>query len=196
MSSRNAELGTQRAEDAVEDRVLDAAARCLQLTGRVPIAELARQAGVSRPTVYRRFADSDAVLRALWHREIARLLQGMPRDISDRRTLVAHAVELADGISTHHVLGSTFSTEPGLMAHYIVDRLGTGQRALLQVMRDAIAAVQPGGTVRTGDPDELAAMVLLIAQSAIQSRRMIAEYLSDEAWRRELTHALDGYLKP
>jgi AcrR family transcriptional regulator len=193
MSSRNATL---EATDAVEERILDAAAGCLQLTGRVPIAEVARRAGISRPTVYRRFADSDAMLRALWHREIARLLHGLPRDISDRDTLVTRAVELADAVSTHPTLGSTFTTDPALMTHYIVERLGTGQRALLQVMRDAIAAVQPGGTVRAGAPDELAAMVLLIAQSAIQSRRMIADYLPDGAWRRELTHALDGYLKP
>jgi len=193
MSSRN----TAVAGD-VQERILDAAARYLHYspTGRAPIAELARQAGVSRPTVYRHFADSDAVLRALWLREITRLLDTTPRDITDRETLVAHAVELAEQVSTHHLLGSTFRTEQGLMAHYIVDRLGAGQRALLQVMRDAIVAVQPGGTVRAGEPDELAAMVLLIAQSAIQSRRMIAEFLPDAAWRRELARALDGYLKP
>jgi AcrR family transcriptional regulator len=197
MSSRNATV-EGHSEDDVEDRILDAAAHCLHYSpsGRAPIAELARQAGVSRPTVYRRFADSDAVLRALWLREITRLLADIPRDITDRPTLVTHAVELADRISTHHLLGSTFRTDQGLIAHYIVDRLGAGQRALLQVMRDAIAAVQPGGTVRAGDPEQLAAMVLLIAQSAIQSRRMIAEFLPDDAWRRELAHALDGYLKP
>jgi AcrR family transcriptional regulator len=179
-----------------EDRILDAAARCFQLTGRAPIAELARQAGVSRPTVYRRFEDSDAVLRALWHREIDRLLAGMRRDVADRRALVRQAVALAEQISTHDVLAPTFHTDAGLMSHYIVDQLGAGQRALLEVMRDAIARLQPGGTVRRGKPGELAAMVLLIAQSAIQSRQMIAEHLPDSAWRRELSRAIDGYLKP
>ena len=182
--------------NATDDRILDAAARCLQLTGRAPIAELARQAGVSRPTVYRRFEDSDAVLRALWHREIERLLAGVRREATDRRTLVAQAVRLAEQISTHDVLAPTFHTEAGLMTHYIVDRLGAGQRALLEVMRDAIARLQPGGTIRRGKPDELAAMVLLIAQSAIQSRGMIADHLPAAAWKRELSRALDGYLKP
>jgi AcrR family transcriptional regulator len=193
MSTRNVLLD---GEPDVADRILDAAARCLQVIGRAPVAEVARQAGVSRPTVYRRFADSAAILRALWQREIESLLAGLPHDLADRDALVAAAVELADAISAHHVLASTFVTEPGLMAHYIVDRLGAGQRALLVVMRDAIAAVQPGGSVRAGAPDELAAMVLLIAQSAIQSRHMIAEFLPDDAWRRELARALDGYLRP
>jgi AcrR family transcriptional regulator len=193
MSSRNATIDVD-----VEDRILDAAARVLQLSGtrRPPIAELARQAGVSRPTVYRRFADSDAVIRALWDREIGRLLADTPRRVDDRASLVAQAVELADRISTHETLAQTFSTDQRLIAHYIVDRLGAGQRALLHVLHDAIAVAQSGGTVRAGSPDELAAMTLLIAQSAIQSRRMNAEFLPATSWRRELAHALDGYLKP
>jgi AcrR family transcriptional regulator len=182
--------------NGAEDRILYAAARCFQLSGRAPIAEVARQAGVSRPTVYRRFEDSDAVLRALWHREIDRLLAGMRRDIRDRRSLVRQAVALADQISTHEVLAPTFHTDAGLMSRYIVEQLGAGQRALLEVMRDAIARLQPGGSVRRGKPGELAAMVLLIAQSAIQSRRMIAAELPDASWRRELGRAIDGYLKP
>jgi AcrR family transcriptional regulator len=185
-------------ESDVDDRILDAAARLLQLTGsrRPPIAELARQAGVSRPTVYRRYADGEAVIRALWEREIGRLLAETPRRADDRASLVAQAVELADRISSNETLGRTFSADQPLIARYIVDRLGGGQRALLLVLQDAIESAQAGGTVRAGHPTELAAMTLLIAQSAIQSRRMIAEFLSAESWRRELGRAIDGYLAP
>jgi AcrR family transcriptional regulator len=195
MSIRNVELDDR---PAVEDRILDAAARVLRLAPdrAVPIAELARQAGVSRPTVYRRFADSEAVIRALWQREIGRLLAATPRTGGDRAALVAQIVALADKISTHETLAPTLLTAQPLIARYIVDRLGAGQRALLQVLHDAIADVQQGGTIRAGEPGELAAMTLLIAQSAIQSRRMIAEHLPEPAWRRELTRALDGYLRP
>lgn len=192
MSSRNA---TIEAEPDVDDRILDAAARLLQLsTRKPPIAELARQAGVSRPTVYRRYADSEAVIRALWEREIARLLDETPRRAGGRAALVTQVVDLADRISTHETLGRMFSADQPLIARYIVDRLGGGQRVLLGVLREAIATGQAGGTVRKGRPDELAAMTLLIAQSAIQSRRMIAEFLPTKAWRRELARAIDGYL--
>jgi AcrR family transcriptional regulator len=191
MSSRNA------ATTDVRDRILDAAARMsVGSTRRPAIAELARQAGVSRPTVYRHFTDGDAVFRALWEREIRRLASEHPRQAETRTELVALVVDLADRISTHETLAPTFTAEPTLVARYILDRLGTGQQLLLDLLGDAIERIQPGGTVRPGDPDELAAMALLIAQSAIQSRRMIAAHLSDAAWRRELTHALDGYLKP
>jgi AcrR family transcriptional regulator len=193
MSSSNAALLAD-----VDDRILDAAARLLDVSaGRRPaIAELARLAGVSRPTVYRRYADSEAVLRALWEREIDRLLAATPRTGDDRGALVSQVVELADRISTHDTLSRTFTTEQQLITRYIVDRLGGGQRALLHVLHDAIIAAQQGGTVRRGNPDELAAMTLLIAQSAIQSRRMIAEFLPGASWRRELARAIDGYLAP
>ena len=195
MSSRNAPLDPT---PDVDDRILDAAARFLELTGtrRPPIAELARQAGVSRPTVYRRYADSEAVIRALWEREIGRLLADTPRRSDDRAALVAQVVDLADRISDNDTLGRTFSADQPLIARYIVDRLGGGQRALLSVLRDAIATAQQGGTVRAAKPEELAAMTLLIAQSAIQSRRMITEFLPADSWRRELARAVDGYLAP
>jgi AcrR family transcriptional regulator len=189
---------SRNAATAVDDRILDAAARLLQLTpGRpAPIAELARQAGVSRPTVYRRYADSEAVVRAVWQREIERLIATTPRAEDTREALVAQVVGLAERISTHETLAPTFTTEPALIVRYIVDRLGGGQRALLHVLEDAIGTVQRGGTIRPGDPSELAAMTLLIAQSAIQSRRMIADLLPGTSWRRELARALDGYLRP
>lgn len=191
MSSRNI------AEADAPTRILDAAASALAVSDRRPgIAELARRAGISRPTVYRHFADESAVFRALWDREIRRLLARTPRTGDDRGALVEQVVELADRLSSNQTLARTFVTEPTLVARYILDRLGTGQRALLDALRDAVADVQAGGTVRAGEPGELAAMVLLIAQSAIQSRRMIAEQLPGAAWRRELARALDGYLAP
>jgi len=182
----------------VEERILDAAARLVRLApGRpAPIAEVARQAGVSRPTVYRRFADGDAVVRALWQREVGRLIEATPRPADTRAALVAQIVELAERISTHEVLAPTFHTDQALIARYVVDYLGAAQRALLQVVEEEIATVQAGGTIRAGAPRELAAMTLLIAQSAILSRSMIAEYLDEGSWHRELAHALDGYLKP
>ena len=182
----------------VEERILDAAARLARIApGRpAPIAELARQAGVSRPTVYRRFADGDAVVRALWQREVGRLLEATPRTGDTRAALVEQVVELAERISTHEVLAPTFHTDQALIARYIVEYLGAAQRALLHVLEEEIAIVQRSKTVRSGSPRELAAMTLLIAQSAIQSRTMIAEYLPDASWRRELARALDGYLKP
>ena len=58
-----------------------------------------------------------------------------------------------------------------------------------------LARGQERGFVRGGDPAALAAMVLLIAQSAVQSAPLVAEWLDGEDWRAELTAALTGYLE-
>lgn len=57
------------------DRILDAAGRCFADKGvaRTSIGDIAREAGCSRPTVYRYFEDRDALRRAFVHREARRL---------------------------------------------------------------------------------------------------------------------------
>lgn len=207
MSSRNVSprtpatgRRTRRADHApveTRDRILDAAAHYGAVMHRQPaIAELARRAGVSRPTVYRYFADGDALFRALWEREIGNLLDANPFGGDDLGELVDRVVDLADLISTHEVLAPTFATDASTVARYIVDRFGTSQRLVFDRLRTAIERVQAAGGARDGKPDELTAMVMLIVQSAVQSRAMIAEFLDDDAWRRELAHALTGYLRP
>ena len=54
------------------DRILAAADSCVRDFGahRVTLAEIARRAGVSRPTVYRRWPDTRTILAALLTRRI------------------------------------------------------------------------------------------------------------------------------
>ena len=61
-------LSLSKAESVdVGDRILTAAASCVRDFGvqRVTLAEIARRAGVSRPTVYRRWQDTATILAAL-----------------------------------------------------------------------------------------------------------------------------------
>ena len=51
-------------DDEAVRRILDAAHRCIQRDGDVGIAEVAREVGVTRPTVYRYFATTDDLLVA------------------------------------------------------------------------------------------------------------------------------------
>jgi len=178
--------------------ILDAAAVLIKQRGvrGVRIAEVARQAGVSRPTVYRRWPDGHAIVAALLTREIQAIQASVPLDGTDRAALVTAIVETAVRIRDDDLLGGVLLTDPDVLAEYTVERLGTSQRGLLEAMRRAIRAGQQNGTVRRGRATELAAMVLLITQSTVQSHRMVAPLLPDRAWRRELANALDGYLRP
>ena len=50
--------------------------------------------------------------------------------------------------------------------------------------------------MRPGDLRQMAAMCLLITQSAIESAGMVEPVLDAEALAVELAHSLNGYLKP
>ena len=56
----------------VEDRILDAAveAAALHGIGRMSVADVAKRAGLSRPTVYKRFPSKDELVRATVEREV------------------------------------------------------------------------------------------------------------------------------
>ncbi|MFD8080996.1 TetR/AcrR family transcriptional regulator [Kitasatospora sp. NPDC059722] len=203
MSSSNA--GSPASQDApqsrsTDDAILDAAAELIVHLGvrRTQLAEIARRAGVSRPTVYRRWPDVKAVIGALLTREILVATQeGDVLDVHDRETFVDRVVEVAVRLRDHPVLGALLhSDDSDLLLEYVVERLGASQRGLLEALRTGIEQGQAHGSVRAGEPLELAAMVLLIAQSTVQSHRMVASLLPEAAWRRELARALNGYLAP
>ncbi|MBV6697384.1 TetR/AcrR family transcriptional regulator [Kitasatospora aureofaciens] len=199
MSSSNAESSAMQTPRSTDDAILDAAAELIVHLGvrRTQLAEIARRAGVSRPTVYRRWPDVKAVIGALLTREILATLDGVALDVRDRETVVERVVEVAVRLRDHPVLGALLhSADSDLLLEYVVERLGTSQRGLLEALRTGIEQGQAHGSIRAGEPVELAAMVLLIAQSTVQSHRMVASLLPEAAWRRELARALNGYLAP
>lgn len=183
---------------SVEDRVIDAAADCVVAFGvdRVTLAEIARRAGVSRPTVYRRWPDTRSILASLLTHRITNALNEIAVTGSDREAVVRRMVAMAGKLRDDAVIMSVLSTGPDLAMVYIAQRMGTSQQILLEAVADALAVAQRGGSVRAGNPRELAAMCVLIVQSAIQSAQMVAPVLDVDALDTELAHALNGYLCP
>ncbi|WP_405009355.1 TetR/AcrR family transcriptional regulator [Kitasatospora sp. NBC_01539] len=194
MSSSNESAGART--PTTDDAILDAAAHLVVHLGpqRTQLAEIARRAGVSRPTVYRRWPDVRAVIGALLTREIRRTQEQVTLDGDDREAFVEGVVEVAVRLRDNPVLGALLHSDT--LVEYVVERLGTSQRGLLDAIGAAVVQGQRHGSVRAGEPTELAAMVLLIAQSTVQSHRMVAHLLPEQAWRRELARALNGYLAP
>lgn len=163
---------------------------------RTTVSDIARRSGLSRQTVYRYWPDAQSVFAALVTRE---LVAALPTDLAADATLedtVRVFVETADRVRTMPLVERLRNTDPELFARYILERLGTSQRAIHAETARRLSAGQASGAVRAGDPAQLAAMVLLIAQSAVQSAPLVADWLPPEAWRAELTAALTGYLRP
>ena len=182
----------------VGDRILDAAASCVVAYGidRVTLAEIARRAGVSRPTIYRRWPDTQALLAALLTARIIGVLREVPSAGTGREALVERIVGVAERLRHDDVVMSVFHSAPELAMVYIAERLGTSQQILIEAVASELTAAQRDGSVRAGDPRQLAAMCLLITQSTIQSGQIVEPILDAEALAAELAHSLNGYLRP
>ena len=186
------------ADLSTEDRIIEAAAECVIAFGvdRVTLAEIARRAGVSRPTVYRRWPDTRSILASVLTVRITGALADIEAGGTDRRAVVRRIAALAGKLRDDDVIMSVLRTGPDLAMVYIAERMGTSQRILLEVLADALTTAQRDGSVRAGDPRQLAAMCVLIVQSAIQSAQLVAPILDVAALDRELAHTLNGYLQP
>jgi len=179
-----------------ESAILDAALAEVLTHGirRTTASDIARRCGIARQTLYRYWPDAQSVFAALVTRELLAALPPLPDATAGLDALVEAVVEAADRMRRMPLVDRLRDTDPELFARYILDRLGTSQRAIHAELARAITAGQRTGSVRAGQPTELAAMVLLIAQSAVQSAPLVAEWLPDGPWRGELFLALHGYL--
>ncbi|MCC3326325.1 TetR/AcrR family transcriptional regulator [Nocardia abscessus] len=177
--------------------ILDAARACVQEFGvrRTTLTEVARRAGVSRPTVYRRWPDTGALVAELLVRELRGIVaETMPAAGSARARLVEGVVAGAATVRSNPLFGKIFRTDTDLMLTYVFGRLGRNQRALIELFAAGIREGQQDGSIRDGDPERMATMLLLIAQSAVQSAGTVAALLAGEQLDTELRHAIDGYL--
>jgi AcrR family transcriptional regulator len=182
----------------IGDRILEAAAYCVVAYGvdRVTLAEIARRARVSRPTVYRRWPDTRSILAALLTTRIVGVLDEVPSRGVGREALVERIVAVAQRLRRDEVIMSVLLKAADLAMIYIAERLGTSQQILLDAVASDIKLAQEEGSVRSGDQRQLAAMCLLITQSTIQSGQIVAPILDADALDVELAHSLNGYLKP
>lgn len=182
----------------VGDRILTAAASCVRDFGvqRVTLAEIARRAGVSRPTVYRRWPDTATILAALLTDRITGAWREVPMRGTGRDALVQRITEVAGRLRRDELIRTVLRSAPELAMVYISDRLGTSQQILIDVLAEEIRKGQLHNSVRRADPRQLAAMIVLIAQSTIQSGQIVEPILDADALSDELAHTLNGYLCP
>lgn len=185
-------------ERSVEDTVLDAARSCILEHGvkRTTLAEIARRAKVSRPTVYRRWADTRAVVSSLLTREIGALIPGFDATASGRAQIVTAVGVAADRIRVHPLFVKILRSDPDVLATYILHRLGTSQSLIIEALTGLIVAGQRDSSIRAGDPATQATLVLLMVQSAVQSAEMVSERVPGVEVIRQMAFAVDTYLRP
>jgi AcrR family transcriptional regulator len=189
--------------------VLDAAEASLLAVGvrRTTLTDVARRAGVSRMTLYRRWPDlrslvSDVMTRE-WGRVVLAVLETSPppaaRDAPPAGSaagLVAHIVATIEAFRVNPLYRKIVETDPELLVPYVLDRRGAAQQAIVELLERDLATGQAAGAVRAGDPAALARMVLLVAQSFVLSADALGAGVPAAALTDELRRLLTGYLAP
>lgn len=187
-----------------QDPVLRAAYDCLLDVGmrRTTLTDVARRAGVSRMTVYRRYDDLSRLLSTLMTAEFEDLMDGVTREAAGLpHTRARVAAAITDGvaaISTHPLFRSVLRRDPDTLAPYVFERLGASQRSARDRLASVVAAGMSGrggdGSVRDGDPGLCALTLLLLAQSWVFSAAIVED--EDPRALGELRIAVDSYLAP
>ncbi|BCJ70774.1 hypothetical protein CS0771_03180 [Catellatospora sp. IY07-71] len=187
----------------VDDLVLDAARDCVLAYGvrRTTVTDVARRAGVSRMTVYRRWPDVQSLVADLmsreWHQVIVDAAAAAARAAGPLRArLVAQSTAAAARLRAHPLLRKILEVDPEILLPYMLDRRGGGQEEMLGFLQQTIAAGQAEGSVRAGDPALLARAVLLTAQSFVLSAPTVTDGHPLADLDGELTVLLDRYLAP
>jgi AcrR family transcriptional regulator len=136
------------------DPILDAArATVLDFgVGRATVSEVARRAGVSRMTVYRRHPDGAALLRALMAREFAAVLEQAERETAwlgtGRERLVASAIRCVDLLAVNPVLVRILELDGERLLPYFTGTPGRFQRLAHELLLERVKRCQTGGSVR------------------------------------------------
>jgi AcrR family transcriptional regulator len=197
---------SSRPNPSDNDTVLDAVRDCVLAVGvrRTTMTDVARRAGVSRMTLYRRWPDVRSLVGDLMTREWTAVATGAvpePRPGLDTRSrLVEGLVAGVEAFRAHPLFRKIVDVDPELLLPYVLDRRGASQDALLELLAAALREGHADGSVRAAHPGRQARSVLLVVQSYALSLRTMTDEddpdLTAAALLAELRTLLERTLAP
>ena len=175
-------------------RVLDAAYACVARYGfgKVTVEDVAREAGLSRATIYRQFpGGKDELLGAMVASEMDAFFARMAVAVShapDFAALIEAALTFAHReIAEHAVLQSVLATEPDRLLPYMTVEQGRILDAVTAYLRPLLEIEASAGRVRPRvDIDAAAAYVASMGLSVMATPGRVD--LTDAAAVRDLVH--------
>ncbi len=179
---------------AVRDATLDAAAALVAEHGllSVTMSQIAEETGIGRATLYKYFADVEAILIA-WHdRQVTRHLEHLAQvrdqagDPADRLEAVLEAYALI----SHDISHAHHGSELAALLHRGEHVVARAQQQLSDMIRDLLTETAAAGDLRDDvPPNELASYCLhaLTAASSLPSKAAV---------RRLVTVTLAGLQSP
>lgn len=184
-----------------DDSLLDAARHCILAVGwkRTTLTDVARRAGVSRMTIYRRWPDMQTLLADLMTREWS----GVVMDAAPAPD-TSPADRIADGVARtvrrlreNELFRRIVHVDPELLLPYLLDRRGRTQDSILELTEAAITEGQAEGAVRAGDAALLARALLLTAHGfALSAETMVDSPEDVDRLDAELRLLVGRYLTP
>lgn len=184
------------------DPVLDATRAEVSAYGvrRATMTSVARRAGISRATLYRRATSLDQLVQDALVAEFQSMFEAALKRPHPEPTSRAHIVDAARGmleeLAESEFTNAIIDHDPELLLPYLVDRLGRTQESLLEGLETAIVIAQSHGSVRAGTPRILALACLQALTPYVISLRLLEQEADRDVWFREAAHLVDAYLRP
>lgn len=182
--------------------LLDAAMECVLAVGvrRTTLSDVARTAGVSRMTLYRRFPDVRGMLSALITREFGKILSAATDaargEATARGQLVVASVHTLRALAANPFMHAVIERDAEMLLPYIFERVGTSQRMTEEYLHAQLAAGHADGSVRQAPPKVQARTVFLLLQPYVFTIRPSTSDIDLEDLLAELGRLLDAALRP
>lgn len=185
--------------DETRARVLDAAYEqfCRMGIQRSTMEDVARRAGVSRITVYRRFATKDALVEQVVRREFRRYFDQFLVDIQQAETVadrvVLGFVSSLRAIRGNPLIGGLLEVEPDLVVPSMISDGGQTLATVRQFVAGQLRHEQRAGNVsRDVDTDVVAELMVRLSASFLAIPSHVID-LDDDA---QLAAVARQYLVP
>ena len=203
-----------------DDTYLDAAREAILAVGwsRTTLTDVARRAGVSRMTLYRRWPDMQTMLADLMTREWGSVVGASttPRSTTDepdatdatgardaaRQRITRGVLATVKALRANELLRRIIDLDPELLLPYLLDRRGRSQDVLATALAGLVREGQADGSVRDGDPDTIARSLLLACHGFTLSAHTMSTETSPgrdadvSPFDAELARLVEGYLAP
>src|SRR3954454_24533459 len=143
-----------------DDTYLDAAREAILAVGwsRTTLTDIARRAGVSRMTLYRRWPDTQTLLADLMTREWATVVTGAAGAGAGtaRERVTSGVVATVQALRDNALVQRIVDVDPEVLLPYLLDRRGRSQEFVAVATAATIADGQREGSIRLGDPTTMA----------------------------------------
>jgi AcrR family transcriptional regulator len=181
-----------------DDALLDAARDCVLSFGvrRTTLTDIAKRAGTSRMTVYRRFPGVTSVVAALMTREFGKLLTPTETNGTAREKLVTSAVDAARALIADPLMTSVLDRDAELLLPYLVQRVGSTQRLAEKFITEQLTEGHADGSVRPGSTAAQTRVFFLTVQAFVISHRAATTDVPEDDLLAELAAGLDHGLRP